>query len=313
MLIADIRGKLTRSEYVSEDFLTSSVFSSLKYLPREWLEKFLRSCMNMKGSGFEYHTKSPVFLFWKWYKLSEAYGNGAIPDVIILDDNLAVIIECKFTASKGGSGTDEDGSGVEVRREPSRTMLSDQLAREYFVGKKALVDKQHRVNGHTRRIDDFVLIYLTDETFFPSADIEESLDEIERIEPGEYENAVSRIFWTNWESLVPILHEIRRVKDSSRFEHDLSHDLLLFLERRGITRFGGFDSISSPDLLDNLDWDVRWFGAGSPSLWSRLGYDLLGNEEFKGFFRKKQKQFWSFRLPQMNELSYVPFLKEKRR
>ena len=310
MLIADIRGKLTPSEYVSEDFLTSSVFSSLKYLPKKWLEKFLRSCVNMKGSGFEYHAKSPVFLFWKWYKLSEAYGNGAIPDVIILDDNLAVVIECKYTSPKGGSGTDEDGSGVEVRREPSRTTLSDQLAREYFVGKKALVNKQHRVNGHTRRIDDFVLVYLTDETFFPSADIEESLDEIERIEPGEHGKAASRIFWTNWESLVPILHEIKTVNDSSSFEHDLSHDLLLFLEKRGITRFGGFDSISSPELLDILDWDVRWFSSRRLSLWSWLDYDLLGNKEFKGFFQKRRKEFWSFRLPQMSELTYVPFFEE---
>ncbi len=197
-----------------------------------------------------------------------------------------------------------------MRREPSRTTLSDQLAREYFVGKKALVNKQHRVNGHAGRIDDFVLVYLTDETFFPSADIEESLHEIERIEPGESGKAVSRIFWTNWESLVPILNEIKRVSDSSSFEHDLSHDLLQFLEKRGITRFGGFDSISSPDLLNILDCDVRWFSSRRLGLWSWLDCNLLGDKEFKGFFRKRRKEFWSFRLPQMSELTYVPFFEE---
>jgi len=48
MLIADIKNKLTYSELVSEDFLTSSVFSTFKYLDDQYLEKFLNQAVNIK-------------------------------------------------------------------------------------------------------------------------------------------------------------------------------------------------------------------------------------------------------------------------
>lgn len=41
MLIVDLKGKLTCSELISEDFLTSSVFAVFNYINEHRLEKFM--------------------------------------------------------------------------------------------------------------------------------------------------------------------------------------------------------------------------------------------------------------------------------
>ena len=64
MLIADIKGKLSVHEFVSEDFLTSAVFTAFRWLPTEWLRKWLGAARNIHGDFLVIPHSSPEFDFY---------------------------------------------------------------------------------------------------------------------------------------------------------------------------------------------------------------------------------------------------------
>ena len=101
MLIADIKGKLTVSELINEDFLTSSVFSTLRYLDAKWLERFLGQAVNISKNRLEIRIKEPIYEFWPWYSAELPLQKGVEPDLVIFSGETAVIIE----AMKGVKST----------------------------------------------------------------------------------------------------------------------------------------------------------------------------------------------------------------
>ena len=159
MIIADLKGKLTPKEYVSEDFLTSTVFSAFDLLSNKWFFQFLNSSTNIHGESLKINVSKCKFIFWKTF--SDPYG--VEPDVLILLDDLIIILEAKFHAGKSGVGTSEDNS-----------ILYDQLAREYLLG-NYLITSRTVLDETFSYFKDFKILYLTKDISFPTSDVKDSI------------------------------------------------------------------------------------------------------------------------------------------
>lgn len=247
MLIADLKGKLTIHEDVSEDFLTSSVFSTFDFLPSVWLREFMNTAINLKGIRLDFPSCKNKLIFWKRFSLPS--GEGVEPDLIIVADNIAFIIEAKFYSGKSGSGfgEEEDISPVLPKSE-----LIDQLAREYFLGKDVLEGSVVSVDEEVFDISDFFLILVTRNPCIPSDEIEESISVIETAKPKERETARDKIFWTKWQSICPIMEEAVNKHPKDSFEKKISSQLYNFLQRRDLILFNGFDFLNSLHITDPI-------------------------------------------------------------
>ncbi len=226
MIIADLKGKLTLEEKVSEDFLTSTVFSAFKYLEDKWITKFINQAINIKRENLAIEIKDPSYKFWPYYKHKSKFGGGCEPDLIIHTDNKGIIIEAKNYSEKSGKGVLKDVEG-----NIEEYILIDQLGREYFVGR----DKIYA--------DGFYLIYLTRHNNLPESAIEESIEAISEFDDSEKEKAENKIYWINWYAAKNIFEEIREQYSEGTFSHKISEDLCKFLERRDLHAFTGFKII----------------------------------------------------------------------
>ena len=150
MLIADLRGKLTHSELVSEDFLTSSVFSVFRYLNEGWLEEFANEAVNIRREQLNVHLESPYYEFWPWYANKRGFGSGAEPDVVVYSGQTALIIEAKNYSGKSGEGVVFDEFKEASGKDDNRVIV-DQLGREYFVGLDQILNSKH-IGDETRSI-----------------------------------------------------------------------------------------------------------------------------------------------------------------
>ena len=230
MLMALLRGKLSREQENLEDILASNVFGLLKYLPpEEGLFPFLSHAQTLDGhrplEGAVPGAKVE-YQFWPWY--AEEDCNGCEPDVElrILWPNgrkMRVFIECKYLSGK--SSEEDDGQEVvETKREPP----VDQLAREW----SNLTCLAKRDNA------DPVLIYLTRDIRCPREEIEAS----RRVLLRESTNATFSCCWLSWHQL----YEIRPNKPSQ-----ILADIKTLLERLNLVFFHG---ISAFQPVGTIDW-----------------------------------------------------------
>lgn len=251
MLIADIKGKLTLKELISEDFLTSSVFSVFKYLDNKYLIEFLKKSKNIIDTPLSIELNNPKFEFWPWYASTHEKVGGAEPDLVINSKNYSIIIEAKNYSGKSGSGIIEnlDLNNIKV----PDYHVADQLAREYFIGLSKLSQK---------KIKDFVVIYLTRDTVIPKKEIKESIQAILEVSPKEKNKVENRIFWINWQQAYLIFDKIANNHTSDSFEVDICNDLVQYLEKRDLDTFGGFDfsdiSEHLSDLLNTLTKKISY-------------------------------------------------------
>ena len=287
MLIADINGKLTINNEVSEDFLTSSAFSTFDFLPNIWLKKFLETSINLNGDFLDFPSATNKFLFWKRFRLPN--GRGVEPDLIILAEKTAFIIESKFYSGKSDVGfIEEDG----MSSDNIDSTLIDQIAREYLLGREFLRGMKLIVKDKLIEISDFFVILVTKDSIFPKEDVKESLDALNRIIPMELKTARNKIFWTNWQKINPILEEITQNYPEHSFEMKIASQLSAFLRRRDLVPFQGFKFLSSVEVV-NIRNEPVFYHKEKIAYWSnKLFRNLIGFECSYIFYVPEKRHYW---------------------
>ena len=297
MLIADLKGKLSINELVSEDYLTSSVFSVFRLIEDNWFEQFINQAVNIKREKLSIKLDTTHYEFWPWYSNDQMYGGGAEPDLVIHAGETALIIEAKNYSGKSGTGImeDEEEKIDQVDLKKTTKIIVDQLGREYFVGTKRLLKQE---------IKNFYLVLLTRHITFPHQEILETIESIKCIDEKEYENAKNRIFWLNWQKIIPILEEIIPTKTKCSL---ICQELLEFLERRNLANFKGFDflrrfgdfHIKSTRQLNNK---MLFHRVIKKAYWSDFPkyHMLIKNQKSSSiFYNKSSISYWNnnFQIP----------------
>jgi len=292
MLVADLMGKLTLHEDVSEDFLTSSVFSTFDFISNVWLQMFLQTSINLNNKHLDFPLVENKFMFWKRFSLPVAFRGGVEPDLIIFTEKTAFIIEAKFYSGKSGIGFIEE----DVSPDQLKSQLIDQLAREYFLGKHVLLRNEIPVEEKLINISNFFLILITKDSSIPTNEIQESIDSIGKVEPTEIEIARNRIYWTNWQKINPVLEEIIENFPEESFERKISQQLYDFLDKRALILFNGFDFLNSFSLerLNTIN-KLIFYHKQFKNYWAKeLFKETI---YFKGpniFYTSPIKQYWEY-------------------
>jgi hypothetical protein len=247
MIVADLHNKLSLSEYISEDFLTSSVFSAFRYLGVDALHKFLNLAVNSSGDLLNVENTAPVYEFWPWYSSDTKCGDGAEPDLVLRFKNMAIIVEAKNYAGKSGIGVNEYEVVDETGANETHFNLADQLAREYFIGTTRMLNPVSQSAINMDGIGDFSIVFVTRHILFPEKDIQDSIEAIDKINPSEGESARRRIYWVNWHKATKIFHEIANVSDEG-FQNMIAAEMVEFLEKRELGVFQGFGFVGKARL-----------------------------------------------------------------
>lgn len=295
MLVADLKCKLTLSELVSEDFLTSSVFSTFRYLDKQWIEKFIHYAINIKKQRLNIKLEEPIYEFWPWYSNEPKFGRGAEPDVVIYSGETVIIIEAKNYSEKSSVGTVP--GGLKQSDEIQEKGIIDQLGREYFVGLKKILNSKYNRNEEIFSIKDFYLIFLTRHNFFPNYEIEETIKSITHILPREYQSASKRIYWLNWQKIVPLLEEIVAIKTKNSFEYKISLELIEFLERRDLGTFSGFEFLDAYGKFSiEFISDCLFYRTIFRKYWDYLDEFKLSikNQKNNIFYLKNKLPYWGY-------------------
>ena len=230
MLMALLRGKLSRTQENLEDILTSNIFGALKYLPPEdGLLPFLSHAQTLDGKH-PFESVPPgtkvEYLFWPWH--AEPGCNGCEPDVelrILLPDGkkMYVFIECKYFSGKS-SEEDSEEEIVDIKQEPP----IDQLAREWS-----------NLNSFAKREGaQPLLIYLTRNIGVPRDELEAS----QRAVLKGLSKSPFSCCWSSWHQL----YEIGPEKNSP-----IMADIRALLERLNLVFFHGISSFSP---VDTINW-----------------------------------------------------------
>lgn len=254
MMIADVKGKLPELQNW-EDYLTSCVFSSFKYLGSEYLEKFLKTSRSLDNDNFDISIVNPTYEFWP---RDVDRGRITEPDLIIFTQETVIVIEAKFYSGKSGIGVETDDVAFLEEEEEVRKQLIDQLAREYYVGKK--------------KSNKFFVVFVTADSIFPKQDIDDTLEAIKKIK-GEKEAQLAKkhIFWTKWSNATKIMEDIIIGNDKASYQYVIAFDLLKFLEKRELTDFRGFEFLTG--YLDSLNiTSIKniFYKSLPPKFWSWL-------------------------------------------
>ena len=221
MLMALLRGKLSREQENLEDILTSNVFGLLKYLPPEdGLFPFLSNAKTLDGRH-PFESAPPgakvEYGFWPWHK--ESGCNGCEPDVELRilwpsGKKICVFIECKYFSEKSSEEDDEEDVVATKQASPV-----DQLAREW--GNLVRLAKRE---GATP-----LLIYLTRDVGFPREEVEAS----QRAALKDSFGPAFSCCWLPWHQL----YEVRTEK-----QPQIMTDLWALLERLNMVFFHGISA-----------------------------------------------------------------------
>lgn len=220
MLMALLRGKLSRDQENMEDVLTSNVFGILKYVPPEaalipFLHKSCTSGGEFPLASLSSHAEA-TFEFWPW--LEELNCTPCEPDLLIRLNSLAgerilVLIEAKYRSGKS--------SKEELNAQPTQNELptNDQLSREWE-NLQSLAEKESARP---------VLIYLTADVGCPTEEIEASQKALESREKER-----GTLCWLSWRHLPSLI---------INSEHSMLRDLDTALRRLNLIFFEGFSGI----------------------------------------------------------------------
>jgi hypothetical protein len=240
LIQAVLNGKFKGDMY-SEDNLSSTIFGTLRYLPKEHaLIPFLESAFLYDGSKTElwkilkekdiilrcYETVKYVF----WNK-NMKYGE---PDLILLftdhiygEEDFLLIVEAKFKSGKSGTGD------------------RDQLMRYYMAVKDNIEEfSQYEVANFSGKRG--YIIYLTEAE--AASEIQASIEAIRSIDK-EYDNGIFHLKWN-------MLHKVlkTRMNTYSNGEKIIAEDIIKYLERLGLREFTG---ISEPG--ESINKVVRYY------------------------------------------------------
>jgi len=222
MLMALLKGKLSREQENMEDILTSNVFGLLQYLsPKDCLLPFLRLAQTPEGNKLLEELPDGTqakYEFWPWW--NEKDCDNCQPDVVLrLNINgkrsLLVLIEAKYFSGKSSEENNE------------QERPNDQLAREW----------DNLVRIAAREGAEPILVYLTAGMGFPKEEIEDSQREY-YAKRGKQ----ALIAWLSWRHLAGVLNKTE--------VPSLKH-LREVLERFNLVFFSGFSDI---DRVATVDW-----------------------------------------------------------
>lgn len=228
MLMALVRGKLSRGIEGMEDILTSNVFGTLKYQPIAHLTALLGECIEETGSplGLDTFCQEQEFIsvqweFWPWLDYSP--GASCEPDLLVTLESVSgtrtrVMIEAKYRSPKSSEAD---------YTEAYEFAPKDQLARQW----SNLVSMPEEAQQN-------ILVYLTNDQLFPRDDIQAAQEELKRKALGE-----AHIVWLPWAKI----HDLFRGSSNEAL-----HDIALGLERLGLIYY---DGIQVPTV--DLDWQFE--------------------------------------------------------
>lgn len=229
MLIAEVRGKSNPAIADDEDYLTSTVFSHLRYvspgpfwnrlfaraktLPIDGVEKSVFAALGRADDLKQFATLETHF----WPSCA---GLGQPELALVFRGEaprpLVALVEVKLWAEKSGHGE------------------CDQLMRYLKIA-----DNVSRLSVPLPVDADVIVIYLTPRE--SSAEVEASLDEY-----GDDERSRRRLFHLQWQDLVDAIDEA--LPQENDFNSTILNDVREFLRLRGLEYFAGFRR--PPDLAD---------------------------------------------------------------
>lgn len=295
-LKAYLRGKLPELEN-KEDYLTSCVFEYLSLLPISYLrDSILRSSINLLGNNINIEPKKIKYYYWPCFPLSKYYKClNTEPDIVLIVDGVAIIIEAKLLSSKSGVGlvpadtSDEN----EEKQEKERYILLDQLARQYLVGKELVAN--HLQSIIPENITDFYVLYLTADSVIPESDIIESIESVvKKITMLNRKEVKAKLYWTNWQCISIAIEE--NPTGNSDLEKQISDRLYCLLEANNLVPFKGFsfvDNIKASQFQisgDNLFYEFikeRYF-----LFLKNMNKKFILNNEADMFYTKTRALYW---------------------
>lgn len=220
MLVAQLKGKLTRNEENLEDLLTSNVFGSIKYLSYELgLIPLLSTAEDMKGNNSLDLSQISCVDYDFWPILKEENCNPCEPDVLIHIEHKTgihtiILVEAKFKSGKSSKADDGDKP-------------NDQLAREWD-NLSILAQREDATP---------IILYTTADFKFPIDDIEEA-----QLELKQKRDSKMDIMWISWRKLPVIFYESKS---------EILKDLIEVLRRQWLIFF---DGISIPEHFEPFEW-----------------------------------------------------------
>lgn len=231
MIMALLKGKLSREQENMEDILTSNVFGALRYVsPGEALLPFLAQAEDEPGhhplEGIARDAEAQ-YKFWPRWGLNDS--SSCIPDVVIRIDEptgrrLLILVEAKYWSPKSSEADEGE-------------KLNDQLAREWDCLTQ-VAQGQHR---------EPVLVYLTSGVTFPRNDIHAA-----QVELAQKSRQRGNMCWLSWQHLFAHVEHTGNI---------VLQDLAKLLRHMGLTFFTGFSSIPraagiSWSFFRGYDWSV---------------------------------------------------------
>ncbi len=229
MLMALMKGKLSREQENMEDVLTSNVFGTLKYVdPAEGLMPFLGRAKLPNGDKvpFARVTAADVsYKFWPWWQEGDCIG--CEPDVVLRIDcvdkrKYIILVEAKYHSGKSSEA------------EEGEEHPTDQLAREWD-------NLTHYANRENRTP---VLIYLTAGFGCPVAAIKASEQDF-RSKRCDETLCPFTCYWLSWRHLPRVL------KDR---ENPMLQDLEAVLRHLNLMFFEGISEVRVPG---HVQWAFR--------------------------------------------------------
>ncbi|MFB5281806.1 hypothetical protein [Peribacillus sp. Hz7] len=250
MFVAELKGKIPSELQNYEDILTSSVIGVFQYLSSPlYIQSVLESCVNVNGTHLTFNSpfKECSYIFWPKLESSE-------PDVLlhVRDENnmeYLICIEAKYWSDKSSS---EDQS-IDIKDRTNRQR--DQLARE--------IEDIHKdsclcfLNINKNKLNNIILIYLTNHTYLPSQEILESVQYVQGVSFPK-----DQLYWLSWRDFHNRINKIKEFQ--TRQDSKLLYDLKRLLERKGLQSFNGFQhqvkfsaqiNFTYSTTLDSYSWN----------------------------------------------------------
>ncbi len=220
MLAAQLRGKLTRQEEDLEDLLTSNVFGSIQYVPKEkGLIPLLSAAEDSNGSNpLKKLPNISDVKYEFWPNLDDENGNSREPDVLIhitheTGQRTVILVEAKYKSGKSSEA--DEGSRI-----------NDQLASEWDI----LISKEKDARPY--------FLYITADFSYPNKDIEDAKSEFAKKRHGRFD-----IVWISWRKLPTVLNR----------NEPILKDLIEVLRKQGLTFF---EEIKIPHI-DRILWTFK--------------------------------------------------------
>ena len=212
-MIVELKNKISQnSSYTrSEDVLTGTVFGNLRYFSNhKLLENFLNQSTDLSNEPLALSLNENYDLyFWERYRTLDS-GKLNEPDLVLLDNENVVIIECKYFSS------------LEEKDDNNKDKYDNQLLRYSKIIEEYYSSKIKKI-----------LIFLTNDPTMPKDLLEKTMEKLKKWDPE------INLYWLSWSKLYKCMKHFDN-QLLKKHEQLLFDDLLNFMEKRNLTEFCGF-------------------------------------------------------------------------